>query len=100
MLIVTHTNKTVTYCSVLQDVEANTVRLEEHGKTVLVLEKSADCNGQGGAASNNKWATLKSSFFPKSSIFNIFLKFILIQQCSLVVALKKLIILKRFDSEF
>uniref|UniRef100_A0A087Y439 Rap guanine nucleotide exchange factor 3 n=1 Tax=Poecilia formosa TaxID=48698 RepID=A0A087Y439_POEFO len=41
------------FIRILKDVEANTVRLEEHGKTVLVLEKSADCNGQGGAAANS-----------------------------------------------
>lgn len=37
-----------------QDVEANTVRLEEHGKTVLVLEKSANSAEQGGAGANSK----------------------------------------------
>uniref|UniRef100_A0A8C4FAH7 Rap guanine nucleotide exchange factor (GEF) 3 n=1 Tax=Dicentrarchus labrax TaxID=13489 RepID=A0A8C4FAH7_DICLA len=30
------------FIRILKDVEANTVRLEEHGKTVLVLEKSTD----------------------------------------------------------
>lgn len=40
--------------AVLQDVEANTVRLEEHGKTVLVLEKSAGSAEQGGAGTNSK----------------------------------------------
>lgn len=40
-----------------QDVEANTVRLEEHGKTVLVLEKSAGSAEQGGAGNNSKWVT-------------------------------------------
>jgi len=40
--------------SVPQDVEANTVRLEEHGKTVLVLEKSAESEGQGGAGTSSK----------------------------------------------
>uniref|UniRef100_A0A7N5ZVL9 Rap guanine nucleotide exchange factor (GEF) 3 n=1 Tax=Anabas testudineus TaxID=64144 RepID=A0A7N5ZVL9_ANATE len=30
------------FIRILKDVEANTVRLEEHGKTVLVLEKSAE----------------------------------------------------------
>lgn len=39
---------------VLQDVEANTVRLEEHGKTVLVLEKSAGLAEQGGAGNSSK----------------------------------------------
>lgn len=38
----------------LQDVEANTVRLEEHGKTVLVLEKRTEWAQQGGAG-NSKW---------------------------------------------
>lgn len=37
-----------------QDVEANTVRLEEHGKTVLVLEKSSDRAEQTGAGNNSK----------------------------------------------
>lgn len=41
-------------CPVLQDVEANTVRLEEHGKTVLVLEKSVGSTEQGGAGNNSK----------------------------------------------
>ena len=38
---------------VLQDVEANTVRLEEHGKSVLVLERS-EGEETGGAANNSK----------------------------------------------
>uniref|UniRef100_A0AAQ6AAS6 Rap guanine nucleotide exchange factor (GEF) 3 n=1 Tax=Amphiprion ocellaris TaxID=80972 RepID=A0AAQ6AAS6_AMPOC len=33
------------FIRILKDVEANTVRLEEHGKTVLVLETSADSAG-------------------------------------------------------
>lgn len=37
-----------------QDVEANTVRLEEHGKSVLVLEKSAAWAEQAGAGNNSK----------------------------------------------
>ena len=38
-----------------QDVEANTVRLEEHGHTVLVLEKSTtDSTDQGGAGGSSK----------------------------------------------
>lgn len=37
-----------------QDVEANTVRLEEHGKTVLVLEKSSDRAEQPGAGNSSK----------------------------------------------
>ncbi|XP_068600279.1 rap guanine nucleotide exchange factor 3 [Brachionichthys hirsutus] len=40
------------FIRILKDVEANTVRLEEHGKTVLVLEKSSDWAEQGGAGSN------------------------------------------------
>ncbi|XP_057686363.1 rap guanine nucleotide exchange factor 3 isoform X1 [Corythoichthys intestinalis] len=37
------------FIRILKDVEANTVRLEEHGKTVLVLEKCAHPPEQGGA---------------------------------------------------
>ncbi|XP_034028997.1 rap guanine nucleotide exchange factor 3 isoform X2 [Thalassophryne amazonica] len=37
------------FIRILKDVEANTVRLQEHGKTVLVLEKSANSAEQGGA---------------------------------------------------
>uniref|UniRef100_A0A672GAV6 Rap guanine nucleotide exchange factor 3-like n=1 Tax=Salarias fasciatus TaxID=181472 RepID=A0A672GAV6_SALFA len=33
------------FIRILKDVEANTVRLEEHGMAVLVLEKSADSSG-------------------------------------------------------
>ncbi|TNN54141.1 Rap guanine nucleotide exchange factor 4 [Liparis tanakae] len=39
------------FIRILKDVEANTVRLEEHGKTVLVLEKRTDWAEQGGAGS-------------------------------------------------
>uniref|UniRef100_A0A0S7EUL3 RPGF3 n=1 Tax=Poeciliopsis prolifica TaxID=188132 RepID=A0A0S7EUL3_9TELE len=49
------------FIRILKDVEANTVRLEEHGKTVLVLEKSADCNGQGGAAANSKYTVMSGT---------------------------------------
>uniref|UniRef100_A0A8C6WND9 Rap guanine nucleotide exchange factor (GEF) 3 n=1 Tax=Neogobius melanostomus TaxID=47308 RepID=A0A8C6WND9_9GOBI len=35
------------FIRILKDVEANTVRLEEHGKTVLVLEKSAESTEPG-----------------------------------------------------
>uniref|UniRef100_A0AAX7TXF0 Rap guanine nucleotide exchange factor (GEF) 3 n=1 Tax=Astatotilapia calliptera TaxID=8154 RepID=A0AAX7TXF0_ASTCA len=42
------------FIRILKDVEANTVRLEEHGKTVLVLEKSADSTEQGGAGNSSK----------------------------------------------
>ncbi|XP_077568489.1 rap guanine nucleotide exchange factor 3 isoform X1 [Stigmatopora nigra] len=37
------------FIRILKDVEANTVRLEEHGRTVLVLEKCAHPSEQGGA---------------------------------------------------
>ncbi|MEQ2310390.1 hypothetical protein AMECASPLE_008346, partial [Ameca splendens] len=49
------------FIRILKDVEANTVRLEEHGKTVLVLEKSADCNAQGGAATNSKYTVMSGT---------------------------------------
>lgn len=48
-------NQGVTRCFCpFQDVEANTVRLEEHGKTVLVLEKSCDRAEQTSAGNNSK----------------------------------------------
>uniref|UniRef100_A0A3B4A803 Uncharacterized protein n=1 Tax=Periophthalmus magnuspinnatus TaxID=409849 RepID=A0A3B4A803_9GOBI len=40
------------FIRILKDVEANTVRLEEHGKTVLVLEKSAEST-EPGAGTNS-----------------------------------------------
>lgn len=40
------------FIRILKDVEANTVRLEEHGKSVLVLEKSAE-SAEPGAGSNS-----------------------------------------------
>ncbi|XP_068996736.1 rap guanine nucleotide exchange factor 3 isoform X2 [Embiotoca jacksoni] len=46
------------FIRILKDVEANTVRLEEHGKTVLVLEKSADSADQGGAGNNSKYTVM------------------------------------------
>ncbi|XP_047436751.1 rap guanine nucleotide exchange factor 3 isoform X2 [Mugil cephalus] len=49
------------FIRILKDVEANTVRLEEHGKTVLVLEKSADPCGQGGAANNSKYTVMSGT---------------------------------------
>uniref|UniRef100_A0A3Q2SYK3 Rap guanine nucleotide exchange factor 3 n=1 Tax=Fundulus heteroclitus TaxID=8078 RepID=A0A3Q2SYK3_FUNHE len=49
------------FIRILKDVEANTVRLEEHGRTVVVLEKSADCNGQGGAAANSKYTVMSGT---------------------------------------
>ncbi|KAA8591313.1 hypothetical protein FQN60_002256 [Etheostoma spectabile] len=47
-------------CHFLRDVEANTVRLEEHGKTVLVLEKSTDWAAQGGAG-NSKYTVMSGT---------------------------------------
>nr|XP_057906635.1 rap guanine nucleotide exchange factor 3 [Doryrhamphus excisus] len=44
------------FVRILKDVEANTVRLEEHGKTVLVLEKRADSAELGGAG--NKYTVM------------------------------------------
>ncbi|XP_074498908.1 rap guanine nucleotide exchange factor 3 isoform X2 [Sebastes fasciatus] len=49
------------FIRILKDVEANTVRLEEHGKTVLVLEKSTDCNEQGGAGNNSKYTVMSGT---------------------------------------
>uniref|UniRef100_A0A3Q4GCH5 Rap guanine nucleotide exchange factor (GEF) 3 n=1 Tax=Neolamprologus brichardi TaxID=32507 RepID=A0A3Q4GCH5_NEOBR len=48
------------FIRILKDVEANTVRLEEHGKTVLVLEKSADSTEQGGAG-NSSYTVMSGS---------------------------------------
>ncbi|XP_045913168.1 rap guanine nucleotide exchange factor 3 isoform X2 [Micropterus dolomieu] len=47
------------FIRILKDVEANTVRLEEHGKTVLVLEKSTDRAEQGG--SNSKYTVMSGT---------------------------------------
>ncbi|XP_054651091.1 rap guanine nucleotide exchange factor 3 [Dunckerocampus dactyliophorus] len=47
------------FVRILKDVEANTVRLEEHGKTVLVLEKRADSAEQGGAG--NKYTVMSGT---------------------------------------
>uniref|UniRef100_A0A3Q2XLY9 Rap guanine nucleotide exchange factor (GEF) 3 n=1 Tax=Hippocampus comes TaxID=109280 RepID=A0A3Q2XLY9_HIPCM len=47
------------FIRILKDVEANTVRLEEHGKTVLVLEKCADPPEQGGAG--NKYTVMSGT---------------------------------------
>ncbi|CAK6963757.1 rap guanine nucleotide exchange factor 3 isoform X1 [Scomber scombrus] len=49
------------FIRILKDVEANTVRLEEHGKTVLVLEKSADSAEQGGAGNNSKYTVMSGA---------------------------------------
>ncbi|XP_037539736.1 rap guanine nucleotide exchange factor 3 [Nematolebias whitei] len=46
------------FIRILKDVEANTVRLEEHGKTVLVLEKSTTSAEQGGAGANSKYTVM------------------------------------------
>ncbi|XP_061645749.1 rap guanine nucleotide exchange factor 3 isoform X2 [Phyllopteryx taeniolatus] len=47
------------FIRILKDVEANTVRLEEHGKTVLVLEKCADPSEQGGGG--NKYTVMSGT---------------------------------------
>ncbi|KAM6925442.1 rap guanine nucleotide exchange factor 3 isoform 2-T2 [Xenentodon cancila] len=49
------------FIRILKDVEANTVRLEEHGKTVLVLEKSADSAVQGGAGTKSKYTVMSGT---------------------------------------
>ncbi|XP_051280642.1 rap guanine nucleotide exchange factor 3 [Dicentrarchus labrax] len=49
------------FIRILKDVEANTVRLEEHGKTVLVLEKSTDWAEQGGAGNSSKYTVMSGT---------------------------------------
>ncbi|XP_056242054.1 rap guanine nucleotide exchange factor 3 isoform X3 [Seriola aureovittata] len=49
------------FIHILKDVEANTVRLEEHGKSVLVLEKSANSAQQGGAGNNSKYTVMSGT---------------------------------------
>ncbi|XP_074537361.1 rap guanine nucleotide exchange factor 3 isoform X1 [Halichoeres trimaculatus] len=49
------------FIRILKDVEANTVRLEEHGKTVLVLEKSTVRAEQGGAGNNCKYTVMSGT---------------------------------------
>nr|XP_046251560.1 rap guanine nucleotide exchange factor 3 isoform X3 [Scatophagus argus] len=49
------------FIRILKDVEANTVRLEEHGKTVLVLEKSTDLAEQGGAGNCSKYTVMSGT---------------------------------------
>ncbi|XP_056896342.1 rap guanine nucleotide exchange factor 3 isoform X3 [Takifugu flavidus] len=49
------------FIRILKDVEANTVRLEEHGKTVLVLEKSSDRAEQTGAGNNSKYTVMSGT---------------------------------------
>ncbi|KAF4805243.1 hypothetical protein TURU_001599 [Turdus rufiventris] len=39
---------------ILRDVEANTVRLKEHGKVVLVLQRDLQGSGQGGTARSSR----------------------------------------------
>ncbi|KAF7653901.1 hypothetical protein LDENG_00077290 [Lucifuga dentata] len=48
------------FIRILKDVEANTVRLEEHGKTVLVLEKSVNSAEQGGG-NNSKYTVMSGT---------------------------------------
>ncbi|KAJ0036294.1 hypothetical protein NQD34_004971 [Periophthalmus magnuspinnatus] len=48
------------FIRILKDVEANTVRLEEHGKTVLVLEKSAEST-EPGAGTNSKYTVMSGT---------------------------------------
>ncbi|XP_076840791.1 rap guanine nucleotide exchange factor 3 [Brachyhypopomus gauderio] len=50
------------FIRILKDVEANTVRLEEHGKVVLVLEKSSGMESLhlGGSASSSSKYTVMS----------------------------------------
>nr|XP_015199733.1 PREDICTED: rap guanine nucleotide exchange factor 3 isoform X3 [Lepisosteus oculatus]XP_015199734.1 PREDICTED: rap guanine nucleotide exchange factor 3 isoform X3 [Lepisosteus oculatus] len=51
------------FIHILKDVEANTVRLEEHGKVVLVLEKSSQSeqSSQGGSANSNKYTVMSGT---------------------------------------
>ncbi|XP_051517668.1 rap guanine nucleotide exchange factor 3 isoform X2 [Myxocyprinus asiaticus] len=51
------------FIRILKDVEANTVRLEEHGKVVLVLEKSSvqESTYQGGSAGSNKYTVMSGT---------------------------------------
>ncbi|KAI1897055.1 hypothetical protein AGOR_G00079180 [Albula goreensis] len=51
------------FIRILKDVEANTVRLEEHGKSVLVLEKSSTNESayQGPSGSSNKYTVMSGT---------------------------------------
>ncbi|XP_056589081.1 rap guanine nucleotide exchange factor 3 isoform X1 [Triplophysa dalaica] len=51
------------FIRILKDVEANTVRLEEHGKVVLVLEKisAQDSSYQGGSANSNRYTVMSGT---------------------------------------
>uniref|UniRef100_A0AAY5K4P5 Rap guanine nucleotide exchange factor (GEF) 3 n=1 Tax=Esox lucius TaxID=8010 RepID=A0AAY5K4P5_ESOLU len=48
------------FIRILKDVEANTVRLEEHGKAVLVLEKT-ESTSQGGGGTNSKYTVMSGT---------------------------------------
>ncbi|XP_036388854.1 rap guanine nucleotide exchange factor 3 isoform X2 [Megalops cyprinoides] len=51
------------FIRILKDVEANTVRLEEHGKSVLVLEKSCgtESANQGSSGNSNKYTVMSGT---------------------------------------
>ncbi|KAL4623680.1 rap guanine nucleotide exchange factor 3-like isoform X2 [Arapaima gigas] len=51
------------FIHILKDVEANTVRLEEHGKVVLVLEKSCrnESTTQGCSGNSNKYTVMSGT---------------------------------------
>ncbi|XP_023660789.2 rap guanine nucleotide exchange factor 3 isoform X1 [Paramormyrops kingsleyae] len=50
------------FIRILKDVEANTVRLEEHGKVVLVLEKSSGSESANhGASGSNKYTVMSGT---------------------------------------
>ncbi|XP_030624631.1 rap guanine nucleotide exchange factor 3 [Chanos chanos] len=51
------------FIRILKDVEANTVRLEEHGKVVLVLEKSSgqESSNQTGSGSSSKYTVMSGT---------------------------------------
>lgn len=49
------------FIRILKDVEANTVRLEEHGKSVLVLEKSAESTEPGAGSNSSKYTVMSGT---------------------------------------
>ncbi|KAB5546488.1 hypothetical protein PHYPO_G00072630 [Pangasianodon hypophthalmus] len=49
------------FIRILKDVEANTVRLEEHGKVVLVLEKSSGQGAPHQGGSSNKYTVMSGT---------------------------------------
>uniref|UniRef100_A0A8C9SY78 Rap guanine nucleotide exchange factor 3 n=1 Tax=Scleropages formosus TaxID=113540 RepID=A0A8C9SY78_SCLFO len=51
------------FIHILKDVEANTVRLEEHGRVVLVLEKSCrnESASQGSSGNGNKYTVMSGT---------------------------------------